>query len=135
MHHIKNNLTLNCIEITVSGFWSPAHLEEFTVDLKRAIAAFPATGRPPASLYDFTDAAIQPQEVVAKMQAMASSPAFAGRKVALYTEGRLARLQAKRVSDAGTNMRVFDTRAEAVAWLLDRAPPLAVEAAPDALHR
>lgn len=129
MHAIKNNLILNCIEITVSGFWSPEHLDEFAEDLKRAIAAFPATGRPPASLYNFTDAAIQPQSVVAKMQAMASSKALAGRKVALYTEGRLARLQARRVADAGSNMRVFETRAQAVAWLADhKADTVAVSA-------
>ncbi len=117
MHVIKNNLALNCLEITVSGFWTPEHLDAFKADLKQAIAAFPTPGRAPASLYNFTDAAIQPQVVVAKMQAMASSKDLAGRKVALYTEGRLARLQAKRVAEAGSNMRVFETRADAVAWL------------------
>ena len=129
MHVIKNNLALNCLEITVSGFWTPEHLEAFAADLKQAIAAFSATGRTPASLYNFTDAAIQPQVVVARMQAMASSKDLAGRKVALYTEGRLARLQAKRVSEAGSNMRVFDTRADAVAWLSgEDAVPMAIAA-------
>jgi hypothetical protein len=131
MHVIKTNLVLNCIDITVSGFWSPEHLDDFAQDLTRAIVAFPATGRLPASLYNFTDAAIQPQSVVAKMQAMASSKAFAGRKVALYTEGQLARLQAKRVSEAGSNMRVFDTRADAIAWLMDHEmKPAGISASP-----
>jgi len=60
---------------------------------------------------------------------MAASKDLAGRKVALYTEGRLARLQAKRVAEAGSNMRVFDTRADAVAWLIgEDAVPMAIAA-------
>lgn len=125
MHRIVNNVPLGFIEITVSGFWDVDHLDDFARDLAVAIRDFPAIGETPASLYNFTDASIQPQIVVAKMQEMARSPAFAGRRVALYTDGSLARLQAKRVSEAGANMRVFYSRADALEWLAASRPIMA----------
>ena len=117
MHRITNRIAEGFIEITVSGFWEADHIVEFAADLRAAIRAFPATGSPPASLYNFTDAAIQPQDVVGAMQGLAAAPDLAGRKVALYTEGAFARLQAKRVAAVRDNMRIFGSRAEAIAWL------------------
>ena len=108
MHTIANRVAENFIEITVTGFWSIDHIADFVDDLRNAIREFPGlTNTPPMSLYNYTDAAIQPQDVVAAMQAMASSAEFGGRKVALYTEGAFARLQAKRVAAAGRCDRLF----------------------------
>jgi hypothetical protein len=128
MHTIVNNVELGFLEITVVGFWEPDELDAFAADLRRAIQAFPDIGRPPGSLYNFTRAAIQSQQVVRKMREMAASPAFAGRRVALYTDGGLARLQARRVAMASDTMRVFESRAEAVAWMVGAESP-AVSAA------
>lgn len=113
MHRITKNVAGGFVEITVRGFWQAEDIPAFAEDLRQALREFPCS----KSLYNFTDAAIQPQDVVAAMQAMAQSPAFAGRRVALYTEGAFARMQAKRVASVGYNMQVFGSRVEALAWL------------------
>ena len=40
------------------------------------------------------------------------------RKVALYTDGKLARLQVKRIASVRDDMAVFDDRESALAWML-----------------
>lgn len=122
MHRIDRLLAQRIIEVTVSGFWDEAHFDTFVADLRDAIAGFPP-GVPPMTLYNYSDAAIQTQAVVAKMRALALHPSMVHRKVAMYTEGVLARQQAKRVAEGRDNMRVFDSRAAALAYLLNDAVP------------
>jgi alkylation response protein AidB-like acyl-CoA dehydrogenase len=74
-------------------------------------------GQAAHDLYNYTHAWIQPQAVVTKMRALAQHPAMIDRKVAMYTEGVLARQQAKRVAEGRDNMRVFGCRADALAFL------------------
>ncbi|MEG3125650.1 hypothetical protein [Sphingomonas sp. GB1N7] len=119
MHTIENNLKLGFIEVTVEGLWSEDHFDQFVADLRAAILTFPDTGRPTMTLYNYTRAQIQTQSVIGRMQALANHPAMVDRKVALYTEGCLARQQAKRVAGSRENMRVFDSREDAIAFLLD----------------
>ncbi|KQS01876.1 hypothetical protein ASG11_13705 [Sphingomonas sp. Leaf357] len=119
MHTIEHNLKLGFIEVTVEGLWTEADFDRFVADLRAAILTFPDTGRPPMTLYNYTGAQIQTQSMIARMQALAAHPAMIDRRVALYTEGCLARRQAKRVAGNRDNMRVFDSREEAIAFLLD----------------
>ena len=118
VHIIENNVALGFIEVTVEGFWDEEHFDAFVVELQTAIMDFQRTGAPPMTLYNYTNAWIQPQAVVAKMRALAQHPAMIGRKVAMYTEGVLARQQAKRVAEGRANMQVFSCRADALAFLL-----------------
>jgi hypothetical protein len=106
----------------VRGFWEEEHFDDFVRELHAAIASFPQSGKPPMTLYNYTHAWIQPQAVVTKMRALAKHPAMIDRKVAMYTEGVLARQQAKRVTEGRDNMRVFDCRADALAFLCSEAP-------------
>lgn len=119
MHSIVNNVKLGFIEVTVEGLWSERHFEQFAADLRAAIIAFPDIGCPPMTLYNYTGASIQTQSIVARMQALAHHPAMIDRRVAMYTEGCLARQQAKRVAGNRTNMRVFDSRECALAFLAE----------------
>lgn len=118
MHHIEQNRALGFIEVTVSGFWDEAHFENFVRELRQVITAFSDSGRMPMTLYNYTDASIQSQTVVSRMRKLALHPSMVDRRVALYTEGVLARQQAKRVAEGRDNMRVFDSRDDAVAFLL-----------------
>jgi len=131
MHSIKNNITLGFIEVTVEGLWDEPHFDRFAADLRAAILAFPNTGRPPMTLYNYTRASIQTQAIVAKMRALAHHPSMLDRKVAMYTEGCLARQQAKRVAGDRHNMRVFDSRDSALAFLADDSAGNAPAAVPD----
>jgi hypothetical protein len=114
----QTNIYLGIVEITVSGIWSEEEFARFESDLTKAIVSYPSS-KPPMSLYNYTNASIQTQSVVAKMQdlARAVSP---DRSVALYTEGSLARLQAKRIASVAPNMEVFETRQGALGWLAQR---------------
>ena len=117
MHTITTNEQLRFIEVKLDGLCSMEEFQSFTAELRSAIAQFPAGPRPPATLYDFTGAAIQSQEVVLAMKALAEHPAMTHRRVAMYTEGVLARQQAKRICENRNNMFVFGSRAEALDWL------------------
>lgn len=123
MYSIVANVELGLLDITLRGFWTPADLDGFLADLRRAIATFPRGRGVPASLYDVTKAAIQSRDVVDAMRAAANSPEFASRRVALYTGLGLARRQARRIAESRDTMRVFETRGEALAWLASVRPP------------
>lgn len=116
MHSITTNVPLRFIEVKLVGLCSLAEFEAFTVELRGEIARFPGAS-PPATLYDFTGAIIQTQEVVLAMKALAEHPSMTHRRVAMYTEGVLARQQAKRICENRNNMFVFPTRKEAIDWI------------------
>ena len=77
-----------------------------------------ATGKRHMLLCNFSKSAIQPQEVIAMLQRVAVSVSLKSRKVALYTDGKLARLQVKRIASVRDDMAVFDDRETALAWML-----------------
>lgn len=117
MHTITMDHVGRFIEVKLEGLCSMAEFQSFVVELRDAIANFPAGEKPPATLYDFTNATIQTQEVVAAMKALAEHPAMVHRRVAMYTEGVLARRQAKRICESRDNMVVFASRAEALQFI------------------
>lgn len=118
MHNITTDLGSGIIEVEASGFWTLEHVESFLRDLEREARRVLATGKRHMLLCDFTRAAIQPQEVIAMLQRVAVTMPLKSRKVALYTEGKLARLQVKRIASVRDDMAVFDDRETALAWML-----------------
>jgi F0F1-type ATP synthase alpha subunit len=118
MHNITTDLGSGIIEVEASGFWTLTHLADFLSDLEREARRVLSTGKRHMLLCDFTRAAIQSQEVIATLQATALTMPLKSRKVALYTNGKLARLQVKRIASVRDDMAVFDDRQSALAWLL-----------------
>lgn len=117
MHTITVNPDHGMVEVTVEGFWTSDHLRVFAGELLAALQAATAGGRSSIVLCDYTRAAIQSQEVVAALQAFMANPPIRSRKVALFTKGMLARQQARRLAATRDEIRVFDDRAAALAWL------------------
>jgi hypothetical protein len=117
MYTITTNVALRFIEVKVEGLCSIAEFQSFVVELRSQIARFPVGLKPPATLYDFTEATIQTQEVVCAMKALAEHPSMVHRRVAMYSEGVLARQQAKRICENRSNMFVFGSRSDALDWL------------------
>ncbi|KQT35272.1 hypothetical protein ASG29_03985 [Sphingomonas sp. Leaf412] len=117
MHKITSDVARRIIEVKLDGLCSMDEFRTFVIELRDAIARFPVGDAPPATLYDFTGATIQTQEVVAAMKALAENPAMTHRRVAMYTEGVLARRQAERICENRSNMFVFTSRASALDWL------------------
>lgn len=118
MHTISFDLERRLIKVKLEGLCSLAELEAFSSELRSAILSFPDGGRSMGTLYDFTGASIQTQEVVLAMRQLAEHPLMVHRRVAMHTAGVLARRQAERICEHRSNMRVFDDQEEAVAWLL-----------------
>ena len=118
MHSITTDLGSGIIEVEASGFWTIAHVEDFLRDLEREARRVLATGKRHMLLCNFSKSAIQPQEVITMLQRVAVSMPLKSRRVALYTEGKLARLQVKRIASVREDMAVFDDRETELAWML-----------------
>lgn len=134
MHTITTDLDTGIIEVEASGFWTIPHVEGFLRDLDREARRVLATGKRHMLLGNFSRSAIQPQEVVAMLQRVALTIPLKSRKVALFTDGKLARLQVKRIVAVRDDMAVFDDRTSAMTWLLADAlaHPAAAAASPPA---
>ncbi len=117
MYEITTDLAKAIIEIKLEGFWSMEQVEAFGHDLAAQAARVALTGRRQAVLYDYTDVVIQSQDVIGALQAMARNDDFKSRRVALYSAGRMAVQQARRVAAASDRFAVFDDRRAALAWL------------------
>ncbi|RMB54024.1 hypothetical protein C8J44_1638 [Sphingomonas sp. PP-CE-3A-406] len=134
MHTITTDLDTGIIEVEASGFWTIPHVEGFLRDLNGEARRVLATGKRHMLLGNFSRSAIQPQEVVAMLQRVALTIPLKSRKVALFTDGKLARLQVKRIVAVRDDMAVFDDRTSAMTWLLADAlaHPAAAAASPPA---
>ncbi len=122
MHTITTDLDTGIIEVEASGFWTVPHVEGFLRDLECEARRVLATGKRHMLLGNFSQSAIQPQEVVAMLQRVALTIPLKSRKVALFTDGKLARLQVKRIVAVRDDMAVFDDRTSAMTWLLRDSP-------------
>jgi hypothetical protein len=112
------------LEIAIIGFLSEEDVADFARDLAAKLASI-RTSTPPASLYNYTAAAVQPLKVIEAFQAIARR-VKPGRRIALYADSAMARQQARRIAGECPTMLTFSTRDDAVAWL--QASPAAAVA-------
>ncbi len=117
MYRITTDLAKAIIEIKLEGFWSLDQVDQLSRDLAAQAARVALTGRRQAVLYDYTDVTIQSQDVIGVLQGMARNDDFKSRRVALYSAGRMAVQQARRVAAASDRFAVFDNRGAALDWL------------------
>ena len=117
MYRITTDLAKAIIEVKIEGFWSIEQVEAFAHDLAGQVARVALTGKRQAMLYDYSETAIQSQAVIGMLQDMARADGYKSRRVALYSSGRRAVLQARRVAAASDRFAVFDDRGAAMAWL------------------
>ena len=117
MYRITTDLAKAIIEVKVEGFWSVDQVETFARDFAAQVARVALTGKRQAVLYDYTDITIQSQVVIGMLQDMARADDYKSRRVALYSSGRMAVLQARRVAASSERFAVFDDRRAALAWL------------------
>jgi hypothetical protein len=117
MYRLSTDHQTAIIHISVEGFWTVPEVHDFARDLGTEAAVVRGTGRLPALFYDYTNAVIQSQDVVAALAEVARRAPAGARKVAIFTEGKLARRQAARVAAASEKVQVFEDRAAALGWL------------------
>jgi hypothetical protein len=118
MHQIKVDTPNAMLEVRITGFWTVDDVAQFGRDMVAATSGFLASGRHFVTLYDYTGAIIQSQDVVAAFQALALATPARSQRAALFTEGGVARMQARRIASVRPEeMRAFEDRAAALAWL------------------
>ena len=117
MYTIETDRKTAIISISIQGFWTITEVRTFAAELGQQAAGLRALGKDPALFYDYTNAVIQSQDVVAALSDLARAAPAQARKVAVYTEGLLARRQARLVAAASDKIRLFDNRAAALEWL------------------
>lgn len=117
MYQITTDIAKAIIEVKVEGFWSVDQVEAFAIDLAAQVARVALTGKRQGVLYDYSETMIQSQAVIGMLQDMARADDYRSRRVALYSNGRKAILQAQRVASASDRFAVFDDRRAALAWL------------------
>jgi ribonuclease HI len=117
MYTIQTDRVTGIIQVSVEGFWTVEEVGAFAGDLGREAAMLATVGRSPAIFYDYTNAVIQSQEVVAALQEVARRAPAGAQKVAIFTDGKLARRQAARVAATSPKIAVFESRDAAIDWL------------------
>lgn len=107
-----------CMETAISGFWTLETLRDFRRAVTEAGERIErATGQPAVSLCGYTNASIQSQEVIAAFADMMDNPIVRSRRVAMYTSGVMAKMQAQRATRHRPEIRFFSDVDEARAWL------------------
>lgn len=117
MFNVTVDLNRGYFETEIFGFWSLETMADFSLAVAEAATRIRATGLAPVSLCDYTGAAIQSQEVIAAFTAMMQNPVVRSRRVAMYTGGVLAKMQAVRATRDRSEFRFFTDKEEAQAWL------------------
>ena len=124
MHRIDVDLATGIIEVEFIGFWGEDDVQAFASDLALHTERVAATGRAHLMLYDYSRATIQAQNIISALQRLVQNVPRRAARIALFTSGQLARLQAKRIATVRSDIRTFETREAAVDWLLEMAEPL-----------
>jgi len=105
------------VRYTLAGFFDQASLASLKAE--RA-AKLPLLETPPnqhMTLCDVSQCAIQSQDALAALRAMLAEPQWQARRLAFVVGGALARMQVRRVVPMTPNVRWFDDRLSAEAWL------------------
>ena len=119
MYRIDANPDTGLLTIAVKGFWTLNDVHTYMAALREEAGKLLARGKVLTFFYDYTDAAIQSQEVVNAFITIAETGPALARKVAMFTEGKLARRQAQRIAAVRENITVFEDRTAAMAWLAE----------------
>ena len=115
MYTIKTHPLLKLVELEMSGFFSMEEATRLYEDEQRAVASLSPQGHY-VLLIDLSALKLQSQDVIARFQDMLNDAPRTASRIALVTGESVARMQARRLADR-VRLRLFDRRAEAMAWL------------------
>ena len=105
------------VEITMRGHWDEATIRRFGHELRNLSRALPAAGcriGEQNTLFDTTGYAVQSQEVLAQLGALAADPSIGSRRIAVLLSSTLIKLQARRIAPG---YGLFSDREAALHWL------------------
>jgi hypothetical protein len=120
MYTIEVDTRRHLLRLTLEGFWQMDTVRAFAADEQAAAARLTCGAGEHLVLADLSGFTIQSQEVVAMCKAFINGATNSSKRLALVAGPGLARIQYKRVMGRD-HMRMFQTIAEAEAWLLEGA--------------
>jgi hypothetical protein len=107
----------NLLRVRMSGFYSLEDVERYHAAVDAATLALGGAPSRQLMLNDISGMQIQAQEIIAAFKQVVSDPRYRERRVGFVVASSLARLQLVRVI-GGRNAQLFESEAEALAWLL-----------------
>lgn len=111
----------NLIDVRISGMLMPEDVQWIGEDIRGAVRSLGDGAARHVTLYDLTALHVAPAASVEMIKNTFSNPVVRAqwsRKLAVVATTALLRLQARRVQEARPDLRMFDTREVALAWLL-----------------
>ncbi len=109
------------VVVKVVGFFSSEAAHRATMETRYAIQSLGDAVGQHLTLYDLTETAPVTVETVELIRMGFANPVYRriwARKVAFCTPSSLLRRQIERVREVRADIGIFETRAEALAWLL-----------------
>jgi hypothetical protein len=120
-HKVEVDPGRKLVTLTMSGLVSPEDGAWVAEEFRAAIRTLGDDVGDHLSLYDFSDVPVVPIATLEQLRATLTNPEVRklwARKLAIVTTTALGRLQAQRVREVRRDIGLFDTREEALEWLL-----------------
>jgi hypothetical protein len=121
-HSVEVDPARKLVMLTMSGLVSPEDGAWIAEDFRAAIWTLGEDVGDHLSLYDFSGVPVVPAATLEQLREMLTNPEVRklwARKLAIVTSTALGRLQAQRVKDVRPDIGLFDTREDALEWLLN----------------
>jgi hypothetical protein len=121
VHSITLDRARNLVEVRLSGFFAPEDAAKAGEDVRAAIRSLGAGAGQHLTLYDVGEVQIAPGPTMELLASIFGNPEYQplfAKRVAFVTPSALARLQLQRLRQARADIGIYDTRANALGWLL-----------------
>jgi hypothetical protein len=116
-HTISTDLNRAEVHFTIGGYWKPAEMNQFLLDLGEAAKPLMKHGKPFGALGDLREFVPQDRETSNAIRDSISAGARNGlTRFAVISASPLVRMQYRRIAQA-VEVEFFDNWAEATAWL------------------
>jgi hypothetical protein len=120
-HDVTVDRARKLVEVRMSGVVGPESAAWIGEEFRSAVRSLGDDVGDHLSLYDFSDVPVVPLATLEQLRATLTNPAVRklwARKLAIVTSTALGRLQAQRVREVRPDIGLFDTREQALEWLL-----------------
>ncbi|USI72581.1 hypothetical protein [Sphingomonas morindae] len=117
-YRIEVERAQDLVRLTLGGFFEEAEIRALSVEFLAATRQLACGPNRHLTLCDIRGLNIQGQDIVAAFGQFVGNPTVRSRRLALVTAPSLARLQAKRLTQARDDVAFFDEESRAMAWLL-----------------
>ena len=121
-HGLSFDPVCKLLDVRLAGMVTPEDAAWIGEEVRAAIVSLGPDMGKHVTLYDASEVQVVPTATIALLQHTWSNPAVRqlwARKVAFVVSTTLARMQAQRLREARADIGIYDSREEAIAWLLE----------------